>query len=88
MTSLFLIPGFLPLCLSITTSSLLTIWSLVLPLARASIPVDSKILNPNQVGGGRSAPRLEKPCIPLEPKVRLTSNQAENLSLWFVLRPI
>ena len=39
-------------------------------------------------GGGRSAPRLEKPCIPLEPKVRLTSNQAENLSLWFVLRPI
>ena len=39
-------------------------------------------INPNQVrGGGRSAPRLEKPYIPLEPKVRLTSNQAVNLSL-------
>ena len=32
-------------------------------------------------GGGRSAHRLEKPYIPLEPKVRLTSNQAVNLSL-------
>ena len=45
-------------------------------------------VNPNQGVGGRSVPRLEKPYIPLEPKVRLTSNQAVNLSLWFVLRPI
>ena len=52
------------------------------------LPVILRLLTLIRWGGGRSAPPLEKPYISLEPKVGLTSNQAVNLSLWFVLRPI
>ena len=39
-------------------------------------------------GGGPNGPPGFKKIISLEPKVGLTSNQAVNLSLWFVLRTI
>ena len=40
------------------------------------------------LGGGPNGPPGFKKIISLEPKVGLTSNQAGNLSLWFVLSSI
>ena len=46
-------------------------------------------INPNPPGGGgQICPTVFQTLIPLEPNVGLTSNQAVNLSLWFVFRPI
>ena len=42
----------------------------------------------NPPGEGQICPTVFQTLIPLEPNVGLTSNQAVNLSLWFVFRPI
>ena len=49
---------------------------------------NSAFFNPNQTGGGPNGPPGFKSLISREPKVGLTSNQAVNLSLSFVERPM
>ena len=45
-------------------------------------------INPQTPGGGPNGPQQIKNVISLEPNVRLTSNQAVNLSFYIVLRSI
>ena len=55
---------------------------------RSKLPTKEQTFNPQRAGGGPNGPPGFKSLISREPKVGLTSNQAVNLSLWFVLRPI
>ena len=47
-----------------------------------------KNLNPNTTREGQICPTVFQTLIPLETNVGLTSNEAVNLSFWFVFRPI
>ena len=70
-----------PQSLSVGSSSVLA----VLPFFFLQLCLS---FNPNPPGEGQICPTVFQTLIPLEPNVGLTSNQAVNLSLWFVFRPI